>query len=211
MLDNNGEIRPTLANMTLDGLEKAVLRAVPRRLRVSFVRYADDFIVTDKSKRILETMVKPAIEEFLAKRGLALSKEKTAITHIRDGFTFLGQDLRRHNKKLHITPSKEGIRTVVRKVGMLTRKYQSAPMVVLIKKLNALLRGWANYHKHVVSSKAFSYVDYYVLCQLWECLDADTATSLRGGYATAIGLPLGKSMCSRSKRKSRVKNACTKS
>ena len=67
--------------MTLDGLEQAVLRAVPRRSRVNFVRYADDFIVTGKSKRILETMVKPTIEEFLARRGLTLSEEKTAITH----------------------------------------------------------------------------------------------------------------------------------
>jgi RNA-directed DNA polymerase len=165
-----GIISPTLANMTLDGMEQAVLRAVPRRSRVNFVRYADDFIVTGKSKRILETMVKPAVEEFLAKRGLMLADHKTAITHIRDGFTFLGQDLRRHNKILHITPSKEGLRTVVRKVGAFTRKYRSAPIVVLIKKLNALLRGWANYHKHVVSSKAFSYVDYYVLCQLWRML-----------------------------------------
>ena len=156
--------------MTLDGLEQAVLRAVPRRSRVNFVRYADDFIVTGKSKRILETMVKPAIEEFLAKRGLTLSEEKTAITHIRDGFTFLGQSLRKHEKTLHITPAKEGVQTLVRKIGTLTRKYKSAPIVVLIKKLNQVLRGWANYHRHVVSSKVFSYVDYYVLCQLWRML-----------------------------------------
>ncbi len=165
-----GIISPTLANMTLDGLEQAVIRAVPRRSRVNFVRYADDFIVTGKSKRILETMVKPAIEEFLAKRGLTLSKGKTAITHIRDGFTFLGQSLRKHNKTLHITPAKEGVLTLMRKVGALTRKYKSAPMVVLIKELNQLLRGWANYHRHVVATRAFGYVDTNVFRQLWRML-----------------------------------------
>jgi RNA-directed DNA polymerase len=165
-----GIISPTLANMTLDGMEQAVIRAVPRRSRVNFIRYADDFIVTGKSKRILETMVKPAIEKFLAKRGLTLSEEKTAITHIRDGFTFLGQSIRKHKKTLHITPSKEGVMVLVRKIGTLTRKYQSAPIVVLIKKLNEVLRGWANYHRHVVATRAFGYVDTYVFRQLWRML-----------------------------------------
>ena len=50
------------------------------------------------------------------------------------------------------------------------RKYTSAPMVVLIKKLNELLRGWANYHRHVVASAAFSRVDSYVYDQLWRML-----------------------------------------
>ena len=85
-------------------------------------------------------MVKPAIEKFLAKRGLTLSEGKTAITHIRDGFTFLGQSLRKHKKTLHITPATEGVRVLVRKIGTLTRKYKNAPIVVLIKKLNDVLR-----------------------------------------------------------------------
>ncbi len=72
-----GIISPTLSNMTLDGLEQAVLTAVPRRgARVNFVRYADDFIITAKSKRILVEQVAPAIESFLSERGLSLSPEK---------------------------------------------------------------------------------------------------------------------------------------
>ena len=86
-----GIISPTLSNMTLDGLEKVVYSAVPRRNRVNFIRYADDFIITGKSKFLLEKKVRPAVEKFLEKRGLTLSKEKTMITYIRDGFTFLGQ------------------------------------------------------------------------------------------------------------------------
>ena len=86
-----GIISPTLANMTLDGLERVVRDAVPRRSRVNLVRYADDFIVTGKSKRLLEQDVKPAVEAFLAERGLTLSAEKTKLTHITHGFTFLGK------------------------------------------------------------------------------------------------------------------------
>ena len=104
-----GIISPTLSNMTLDGLEEVVRSAVPRRFRVNFIRYADDFIVTGKSKRVLKEKVKPAVEKFLDDRGLALSEEKTQFTYITDGFTFLGQTFRKHGRKLHITPSKGGV------------------------------------------------------------------------------------------------------
>lgn len=156
--------------MALDGLEEVVRRAVPRRSRVNFIRYADDFIITGKSKRLLERNVLPAVERFLAERGLALSKEKTVISHIRYGFTFLGQTFRKCGKKLHIKPSAEGVLSLRRKVGALIRKYVSAPMEALIKELNQTLRGWANYHRHVVSSEVFSRIDTYVFEQLWRML-----------------------------------------
>jgi len=165
-----GIISPTLSNMTLDGLERTVRKAVPRRSRVNFVRYADDFIITGKSKNLLEENVKPAVEAFLEDRGLTLSPEKTLITHITSGFTFLGQTFRKAGNVLHITPSKEGVLALLRKTGDLIRKYVSAPMPALIKKLNQTLRGWANYHRHVVASEAFSKVDTYVFEQLWRML-----------------------------------------
>ena len=171
-----GIISPTLSNMTLDGLERAVHDAVPSRRRVNFVRYADDFIITGKSKRLLEKNVKPAIERFLAERGLALSQEKTLITHIKHGFSFLGQrrrhrlqraaatkwqTFRKHGKILHITPAKEGVLTLLGKTRDIIRKHVSAPIPALIKRLNQTLRGWANYHRWVVSSAAFYKVDTY--------------------------------------------------
>lgn len=165
-----GIISPCLANMTLDGLQEAVRKAVPWRSRVNFIRYADDFIITAKSRAILLRYVIPAVKRFLAERGLALSTEKTKITYIRDGFTFLGQTFRKHSNTLRITPSKEGVLTLMRKVGTLIRKYTTAPMVILIKKLNEVLRGWANYHRHVVASDAFARVDNYVYEQLWRML-----------------------------------------
>jgi RNA-directed DNA polymerase len=158
-----GIISPTLSNMALDGLEAEIHAAVPRRgSRVNFVRYADDFIVTGKSRRLLEEHVKPAIEAFLAERGLTLSAEKTVITHIHDGFSFLGQTFRKHGPVLHVTPDEEGVRALLRKVGELIRKHVSAPMPALIKQLNATLRGWGNYHKWAVASEAFAKVDDYV-------------------------------------------------
>ncbi|TKD43806.1 group II intron reverse transcriptase/maturase, partial [Azotobacter chroococcum] len=95
-----GIISPILANWTLDGLEQAALTSVAsterrrRPFKVHAVRYADDFIVTGASKSLLEHQVRPAIEAFLKERGLELSAKKTHITHISEGFDFLGQNVR---------------------------------------------------------------------------------------------------------------------
>jgi len=186
-----GIISPMLANMALDGLEGMIKSAVPRRSRVNFVRYADDFIVTGKSKRILEDNIKPVIEQFLSKRGLELSREKTFITYVKDGFRFLGQRFRKDGGVLHITPSKEGVLALKRKLGTLIRKHVGAPMAVLIKKLNDLLRGWAYYHRHVVSSEAFSEVDSYVYDRLWDMIrrrhNSKSTGWLKDNYWSASG------------------------
>ena len=165
-----GIISPTLMNMTLDGLEQVVRKAVPRRNRVNFIRYADDFIVTGKSKRLLQEQILPAIRAFLAERGLTLSAEKTAITHIRDGFTFLSQTFIKHGNVLHISPSKNSTLSVIRKLGNAIRKHVGAPMSALVKRVNSILRGWGNYHRHVCASEAFYKVDQYVYEQLWRML-----------------------------------------
>ncbi len=160
-----------LANMTLDGLEQFVKELLPRRRRVNLIRYADDFIVTAKSKKLLDEVIKPGIEKFLVERGLELSPEKTIITHIKNnGFTFLGQTFLKTGKKLCITPAKEGVEALIKKVGTIIRNHQNKPMEALVKAINPVLRGWANYHRHVLSSKAFYRIDTYVYKQLWRML-----------------------------------------
>ena len=111
-------------NMTLDGLERILKERFPMRRtvagktvydQINFVRYADDFIVTGKSPETLRNEVMPLIKDFLAERGLQLSEEKTVITHISDGFDFLGQNIRKYNGKLLIKPSKNAIKSFLKK------------------------------------------------------------------------------------------------
>jgi len=111
-----GIISPILANMTLDGIVNMLVDKYHRdksgnisarqkaKHRVNFVRYADDFIVTAKTKEIAEE-VKGLIENFLMDKGLELSNEKTLITHIDNGFDFLGWNFRKYKGKLLIKPS----------------------------------------------------------------------------------------------------------
>src|SRR6202011_2884522 len=119
-----GICSPVLANMTLDGLEKLLGETFPHNTKrggkyyntqVNFIRYADDFIITGRSKELLEQEVKPLVEQFMRERGLVLSAEKTVITHIKQGFDFLGQTVRKYQKgkraKFFITPSKKNVKT----------------------------------------------------------------------------------------------------
>src|SRR5271155_1027327 len=123
-----GTISPTLANLTLDGLEKRLAANFPRQgwknrqrwtPKVNLIRYADDFIITGDSKELLENEVRPLVERFLEERGLALSTDKSRITHIDEGFDFLGQNLRKYDGKPLVKPSKKNTHAFLEKVRAL--------------------------------------------------------------------------------------------
>jgi RNA-directed DNA polymerase len=148
--------------MVLDGLEKVLRKRFPGK-KINLVRYADDFIVTGPSREFLEQLVLPFIKALLAERGLQLSKEKTRLTHIREGFGFLGQNIRKYGQegkeKLLIKLSKQAVKSVLSKAKAIFKKKVTSKTVNVVRELNPVLRGWANYHRHVCSKKVFSKVD----------------------------------------------------
>ena len=160
-----GIISPTLANMTLDGLEQLLKVAFRRRrdgarqyrLKVNLIRYADDFIITGPAKDVLENEVRPLVEQFLRDRGLQLSPEKTCITSIEEGFDFLGQNLRKYDGKLLIKPSKKNAHNFLEKVRTIIQENRTATQEILIRQLNPVIRGWANYHKSIVAADTFKH------------------------------------------------------
>jgi RNA-directed DNA polymerase len=134
---------------------------------VWLLRYADDFIITGRSKELLENEVKPLVETFLAERGLQLSPTKTAITHISEGFDFLGQNVRKYDGKLLIKPSDKNVKAFLGKVREIIRVNCSMKQETLINLLNPMIRGWANYHRHVVAKATYSTVDHHIWQALW--------------------------------------------
>lgn len=154
--------------MVLDGLEGHIKSVTKAKDKINFVRYADDFIVTGKSKEILENKVKPAIEQFLKERGLELSAEKTTIVHIDEGFDFLGFNVRKYKGKLLIKPAKKNVLQFLAKIREFIKVNCSTPTEVLIWQLNARIRGWANYYRHVVSKKIYSYVDHKIFESIYQ-------------------------------------------
>jgi RNA-directed DNA polymerase len=162
-----GLISPILANLALDGMQRAVAEAVsPKGDKVNFIRYADDFIVTGASKELLEQKVRPALTAFLAPRGLVLSEQKTVITHISKGFNFLGHTVRKFGVKLLTFPAKSSLKAVREKISDCIQSAAGLPAEALLLKLNPIIRGWANYYRHGASKRTFDRLDYHVFGRL---------------------------------------------
>jgi len=168
-----GVISPTLMNKVLDGLEQELRDKFSRKNSnqpasgVNFVRYADDFIVTARSRDVLENRIRPFVEQFMNKRGLELSAEKTCITHIEDGFDFLGQNIRKYNGKLLIKPAQKNVQAFLIQIRRIIKENKTVTAGDLINRLNPIIRGWANYHQHVCSSQAYRRVDAAIFNALW--------------------------------------------
>jgi RNA-directed DNA polymerase len=192
-----GIISPAIANMALDGLSQQLLERFPRSKqgnspKVNLARYADDFIVTGASKELLEQEVKPFIEAFMKERGLSLSQEKTVITHIEDGFDFLGQHVRKYkNGSVLTTPAKKNVKAFLKKVRGIIEKYKDSSAGQLIVKLNPVIRGWATYHRFGASSKTCNSVDNAIFKKLWWWArrrhPRKSATWVKQKYFTTVG------------------------
>jgi RNA-directed DNA polymerase len=168
-----GPLSPELANCTLDGLETVLRAHFPQTkhghtAKVNLVRFADDFIITGATRTLLTDEVQPLVEGFLRERGLELSPEKTVITHMEDGFDFLGHHVRRYGEKTLITPARRNVKTFLDTVRGIVKAQRQAPAGTLIEQLNPVIRGWALYHRHQASARTFSSVDQHIFRCLWQ-------------------------------------------
>ena len=167
-----GIISPLLANIALHGLEKAL--GIKHNLsgaiisKRAVVRYADDFVVFCETKEDAEKTVS-ILNEWMKKRGLTLSDEKTKIVNLIEGFDFLGFNIRHYpvsntktGLKILIKPSKQTMQNVRNKLRQVWLENKSQNIEHLIDKLNPIIRGIANYLRIGVSSEAFSNLDNWM-------------------------------------------------
>ncbi len=132
------------------------------------VRYADDFVVMVSGTRAHAEAMREEAATVLAPVGLRLSEEKTSVVHIVEGFDFLGfriqRQCRRGAKKafVYTWPSKKALASVKAKVRTISRQGRNQPLADLLRRLNAVLRGWTNYFRHGVSKATFNYLRAFV-------------------------------------------------
>ena len=168
-----GVISPLLLNVALHGMEAALGVTRNKQGRIigkrAVVRYADDFVVFCESQEDATTVVH-ILTEWLGARGLSLSPEKTRIVHITEGFDFLGFNIRhyaapgttRTGYKLRITPSKKSVAGLREKLRGAWLRLRGQPVEEVLRRLNPLIRGWANYFRTAVSSKVFEKLDHWM-------------------------------------------------
>jgi RNA-directed DNA polymerase len=175
-----GIISPILCNIALNGIEKIIMKANPLKKGISsgvhLIRYADDMVVTGKNEEICERN-KKIIEEFLKSRGLNLNQTKTKLVHIKEGFDFLGFNIRRmeHDPRLNkssdqdtvliIKPSIKGIKKL--KTSISEKIDKNKPIEGIIRDINPILRGWAN-HKRISyhSQPTFIRIDHWMYLKM---------------------------------------------
>ena len=187
-----GPLSPLLANIALHGIEKAAANVCSKKKgQPILIRYADDFVILHAEKEVLDQATEAVVER-LKDMGLWLSPKKTKVTHTLTpyegnvGFDFLGFSILQHlvgkthtgkntngkplGFKTFITPSKEAIRSHTLKIKQILRKRRNAPQKAVSSVLNPVIRGWTNYHKWVICSKAFHACDHTTFRQLarWE-------------------------------------------
>lgn len=203
-----GVISPLLANIALSGMEdmlKQLMNDIELRTpngasmgsrdkerSLSFIRYADDFVVMHYDKEVILECRK-AIQAWLNDIGLELSEEKTRITHTLvlsekekiefgvtyPGFNFLGFTIRQFKSKYGggkikggfktlIVPSKEKCESHQRKLGLEIRKNRNVSQEVLIKKLNPIISGWSRYfgRSDAITCKTLQKMDFLLYLKL---------------------------------------------
>jgi RNA-directed DNA polymerase len=174
-----GILSPLLANIALSVLDEHFMgqweswggtygrarRRAKGLANYRLVRYADDFVVLLTGTREHVEQVWHEVAAVLAPMGLRLSEEKTVITHIDEGFDFLGFHIQRKRKQgtqrrtLYTYPSKTALAAVKAKVRVLTQGNTNQSLSNLLQRVNPVLRGWANYFRHGVSARTFDYLN----------------------------------------------------
>jgi RNA-directed DNA polymerase len=174
-------LSPLLANIALSVLDRRFEDAwnacTPhqRKWRMAkgqasyrMIRYADDFVILVRGSEAQAQALKEQTAEFMRERmRLTLSPEKTRITHVDDGFDFLGFRIRRRPRgrvlAAYSFPSEPSLREIKHRIKQLTgRSTIGLSLDALLHALNPILRGWTNYHRHAASKRCFSYLDHYL-------------------------------------------------
>lgn len=167
-----GIISPLLANIALHGMEDAIGVKYNNRGEIrgkrTVIRYADDFVILCESKEDAEK-AKETMNKWLELRGLKLSEDKTKIVHATEGFNFLGFNIRQYpvtntatGYKLLIKPSKEFLNKTRKRLKEVFLEHKGKSVVQLIKAINPVIRGIANYVKPFVASESFNTLDEYL-------------------------------------------------
>jgi len=185
-----GILSPMLANVALTALDDYCYKnfGIPvhrskkqggNYIKNPIVRYADDFVIVCKSENEAE-FIKGKIATFLLDFiGLELSNEKTKITHIANGFDFLGFNIRKYTDKsprskyhkvgkLLIKPQKEKVINFLRRIQEVLSTNKTAKQESIIYKLNPMLQGFGMYYRFAVSKKTFSIIDSRLWQKLWK-------------------------------------------
>jgi RNA-directed DNA polymerase len=161
-----GIVSPLLANIYLHELDRYMEsnyldrseneRRKRRRQGKSnflYTRYADDFVVLCNGTKAQALAMKEELKGVLDHMGLTLSEEKTKVTHITEGFTFLGYEIIRavgtngNMVPKVLIPDSASKRYVHKLRRMLAPSTTKESVRAKFLAINRFTRGWCEYYR----------------------------------------------------------------
>lgn len=158
-----GSISSILCNMTLDGLESMIVDTY--RSQIHLIRYADDILVLGTGYSFLQSIV-PVVEKFLSERNLEISRQKSEITHIKNGVTFLGWKIYKEEHQIISVPARKSIDSLLSKIITVLNN-DILPKSELCKSLKQIIRGWLNYY-NVAQQQSIYGVEFEVISCIYD-------------------------------------------
>jgi RNA-directed DNA polymerase len=179
-----GILSPLLANIALSTLDEHLMgpwkpggsmASGYKRMRLRaqgsatwrLVRYADDFVVLVHGDQHHVETLREDVAAVLAPLGLRLSPAKTRVVHMSDGFGFLGFHIqwrrKRGTNRWHVYTfiAKRPIRSLKAKIRTLTHRRSQQDLGSVLRRLNQVMHGWANYFRHAIASSVFQMLDNF--------------------------------------------------
>jgi len=120
---------------------------------VAYCRYADDFVVIIKGNKAHAEAFRDECQQFLeGELKLTLNMDKTHITHVNDGFIFLGHRIIRKRgprgcMRIVTTIPKDRSRNFAHKLVKELSGNYSVNKIDMVESLNRKLMGWANFYQ----------------------------------------------------------------
>jgi RNA-directed DNA polymerase len=103
--------------------------------------------------------------------GLELSREKSKVTHINEGFDFLGFNVRKYKDKCLTKPKKDAVKSIYSRIRECVTGNKTVTQKRLIRMITPKIKGWANFYSHAASKQTFALLDskMFRLTWKWAC------------------------------------------
>lgn len=139
----------------------------------AYCRYADDFVVIVKGTKREAEAIRNQCRDFLeGKLKLTMNMEKTHITHVNDGFVFLGHRIIRKrgpkgNMRVVSGIPMDKAKAFAHSLSALLSVDYSCSKIDKVEQLNQKLKGWAQFYRHTdFTAKVYSKIDHIVFWKL---------------------------------------------
>jgi RNA-directed DNA polymerase len=180
----DGQVEPTLTGVPQGGVASPLLSNVYLHVfdekmaeaGLALTRFADDWVITCKTRRDAERALTSARAVLEGELGLRVHPDKTRIVYVAQGFEFLGYKIKQGERRLryrqagpdlYAYPRDRTIERFKKRVRQITNRRNPKKLGGLLDELNPVIRGWGNYYRRAHVRRLFHRLDGWILRRIW--------------------------------------------